>query len=148
MRTLSAPLRIALVAALALVVGGLAPWAAGTLVTTPIFGEGTRDRVTLVAVGWPVAVLGLLALGVIVGLRSDRGRAMGALAAFGLAQLYLLVAWTSDEYTPGFHIRVFERWESLEPAWGLYLATTAALVGLLATLVALPRRDPWRGAYF
>ena len=71
----------------------------------------------------PAALLALVAGALLIVPRDPRTRAAGAAVAFGVA---LAAAFLSSH---------------------LILALVS-VVGLLAALAGLPRRDPWRGAYF
>lgn len=70
------------------------------------------------------------------------------MGAFGIALAMCVMAWASGDFEIVWTLHIFEGWRSVEPGWGILVATTASVAGLLASMMGLPRRDPWKGAPF
>lgn len=144
MVTLTTPHKLALLATALLAVGSLGPWTTGVWKDDPIFGETTYTPRTTYA-GQPLLVLAVVAAIVLLVVPSAAARAIVCSIAFGLAGLWALYALLD----PGmFDIRIFSGWSEVHAGWGAGLAFVASVVGLGASVLGRPRRDPWKGAPF
>lgn len=147
MRALAPGHRVALLAAVLLVGGGLGPWATGVYEERSVMGEPVAYARSTYG-GWPVAVAALVAATALLLVPDARLRSLCAAGAFGIALAMCVMAWASDDFEVVWTLRIFEGWRSVEPGWGILVATTASVAGLLASMMGLPRRDPWKGAPF
>lgn len=147
MLALSSGHRLALLAAALVAIGGLGPWATGTWEERSVFDEPVAYARSTYG-GWPVLVAALVAASAILLVPDARLRSICAASAFGIGLAMCLMAWASGSFEILWSLEVFEGWRSVEPGWGILLATAASVAGVLGAMMGLPRRDPWKGAPF
>lgn len=147
MTPLSTGHRAALLLATLLAMGALGPWATGVWEVRPIMDDAyAYPRETYG--GWLAIAPALVAVCALLLIPDARLRSLATLVAFAASLGMCLLAWGSDGYQIGWTLEIFAGWQSVAPGWGLQLATLASALGIIAAAMGLPRRDPFKGAYF